>query len=641
MTKKKNVIQYDVDTHRRFLAFLNAAQHPLDLIAPNIPPCNTILRTRIALAVNNLQPQRLIDEKLAQRIIDVRNERSPIIGFTHIEQIRDWFEIDIFDWWNNWICVFFGTARFGAWQRLNYDTCINVAQAALVHTPDDDHYGRVLLIEQVFGDGEINPSGHNLNEEDYSRTPLWKPQGTTQANAFEENAPHPPGLGPEVSHNYFEPSRGNLYCSAHSFLSDGSLLAVGGGGQYGQPPEIANMAWIFDPKIKEWHPTYNKSIGHGSFTEMSVGRWYPTAITLGDDAGRVLIVGGAGSESTTHMEVYNEHSGTFSTISGPAGEIPDPSQSPITWDYPNLHLQRNGEIFYSRAMRTGGVINGPARFSFTSHDAGRWSFIGGVAESSSARGSASAMLIGEVGEPDRVILVGGSTNEVRVIDVPASSSTPWQVALFPDGLSRNRANLVLLPDGTVLIAGGTTTGTECYLFDAAQMGGNPFTQVAGLNVQRTGTSGTHFQFLLLPDGRVATFGSNRVIEVFTPPYLYNSQCQLASRPEISDWPNPDQDHYIRHGQTFTVTSAQAEDIGRVVLVQPMSVTHQMDTAQRVLPLCFTYTGGDELNILVPDGRVYPYGSDSHTHAINPRGVYMLFIFDNQGVPSEAKFVRLQ
>ena len=83
---------------------------------------------------------------------------------------------------------------------------------------------------------------------------------------------------------------------------------------------------------------------------MNFGRWYPTAISLGDDSGRVLIVGGAGG-GKTRMEVYNEHSGKFSLISGPPGEDPDPSLSPITWDYPNLHLLRNGEIYFSRANR--------------------------------------------------------------------------------------------------------------------------------------------------------------------------------------------------------------------------------------------------------------------------------------------------
>lgn len=640
--------QLDLETQRRFLKFINDAQHPHDLAIPAKALEKQVLRVRRPRGENiNVKPdgkdedvKLAMDEKMARKIIDARNECSPVYGFFNISQMLEFVDFDFNDWWQDWICILLGFSRNGSWQQLNYQSTVKVAQAVLVHTPDDDHKGRVLLIEQVFGD---DPTAHNLNEEPYSRTPLWKPEGTTEDNAFEENSPHPPGLSPAVAHNTFAPSEGNLYCSDHAFLSDGSVLAVGGGGENGPPPPVANMAWIFDPKLKEWHPTYDKSADHGSFEKMQYGRWYPTAISLGDDSGRVLIVGGYGG--TTRMEVYNEHSGKFSLISGPPGENPDPSLSPITWDYPNLHLLRNGQIFYSRAYRDASD-SAPALFSFDTHDTGRWSVLTGPPALTSSSGSSSALILGDAGEPDRVIHVGGeksgpTSNAVRVIEVPPTSSTPWQIYPFPDGQQRRRANLVLLPDGTVLIAGGAVgggSGRECYLFDPAQTGGNPFTKVADMSVSR---NGTHNQVMLLPDARVATFGANRDIEIFTPPYLYDAKCELADRPEITAWPNPDENYHISHGQTFRVSSPQAVDIGRAMLVRPMSVTHQMDTEQRVLPLCFTYRGGDELEILVPDGRVYPYSNDTHTHAINPRGMYMLFILDNNGVPSEAKFVLLK
>ena len=167
---KKKAMHYEVGTHRRFLAFVNAAQHPHDLIDPSSLPPKQVLRQRGPRAVKPDQPKLLIDEKMATRIVAVRNERSPLYGFAHIEQFRDWFDIDIGNWWDDWICRFFGTARYGAWERLDFDTPVSVAQAALVHTPDDDHNGRVLLIEQEHGDQPGDPP--------YSRTPLWKPEGT-------------------------------------------------------------------------------------------------------------------------------------------------------------------------------------------------------------------------------------------------------------------------------------------------------------------------------------------------------------------------------------------------------------------------------------------------------------------------------
>ena len=191
--------------------------------------------------------------------------------------MADWFGLDIGHWWQDWICLNFGVSRYGSWAQLDYDTTVNVAQAVLVHTPDDNQEGRVLLIEQVFGD-----SSH---EAPYTKTPLWKPEGTALANAFEEDSPYPPGLSPAMAGVITPAGEGNLYCSGHSFLSDGKLLAVGGGGQNATPPDEASMAWIFDPQVKEWYPTYDKSIGPDSFTRMNFARWYPTSITLGDDSG--------------------------------------------------------------------------------------------------------------------------------------------------------------------------------------------------------------------------------------------------------------------------------------------------------------------------------------------------------------------
>ncbi len=641
---KKSPKHPDVETQRRLLRFLNEARHPVDLSRHEEPPGKNVLRERLPLALkrkrklaqegeqktgaeNAIKP--LIDEKTARKILDVRNERSPLYGFADLRQFNDWLDLDISDLLGDWICWRFGRARYGAWEQLDYETPVNVAQSALVHTPDDGHKGRVILIEQVFGDTSHEPP--------YGRTPLWKPEGTNAGNAFEENAPYPPGQSPALAGVEFEASEGNLYCSAHVFLSDGSLLAVGGGGQNGSPPAEASMAWIFDPGEKEWHPTYDKALGPSNFTRMNAGRWYPTAVYLGDDAGRVLIVGGHNyTRGEETIEVYNESSGRFTLIEGPAGEVPDPSLLPITWDYPNLHLLRNGEVFYSLANRTGND-SGPALFSFAGYEEGRWSVLGGSPAATASRGAMSALILGDSGEPDRVIQAGANTSSVKVIEVPPTTSTAWQDYPFPDGLSRNRVNLVLLPDGTVLLAGGTSTGKECYLFDPAQTGGDPFTRVASMNVAR---NATHEQALLLPSGQVATFGAGREIEIFTPPYLYDSRCNPAPRPEITEWPNPDENHHILHGQVFTIGTPQADDIGKVVLVRPMAVTHQMDTEQRVIPLCFTRAGSDRLNALVPDGRVYPYGSSAHTHAIAPRGIYMLFIIDNNGVPSEAKFVRL-
>ncbi len=313
-------------------------------------------------------------------------------------------------------------------------------------------------------------------------------------------------------------------------------------------------------------------------------------------------------------------------------------------DYPNIHLLRSGEIFFTRAFRELELAtNAPTVFSFSGSDTGQWTELTGPAATTSREGGMSVLLLGQCSEPDRVLVVGAprgeSANTVKVIDIPPSGST-WRPYTCPDGKARERANAVLLPDGTVFICGGTNDASDdCYLFDPSRMANNPLIPMDNMTVQR---DATHDQALLLPSGKVVTIGHTKKIEVFSPPYLYTAFGFPASQPEITSWPDAYTDQPVLHGHTFEIETPQASDIGGVVIVRPMAVTHQTDTEQRVIPLSFTRSGENTLRVLAPDGRVYPYGSSpTHTHTLAPRGFYMLFVLNNNGVPSAAKFIRLR
>jgi hypothetical protein len=52
----------------------------------------------------------------------------------------------------------------------------------------------------------------------------------------------------------------------------------------------------------------------------------------------------------------------------------------------------------------------------------------------------------------------------------------------------------------------------------------------------------------------------------------------------------------------------------------------------VIPLRFARTAATTLTATAPNGW--------HPHAIAPRGYYMLFILNSNGVPSEGKFIYL-
>ncbi len=124
-----------------------------------------------------------------------------------------------------------------------------------------------------------------------------------------------------------------------------------------------------------------------------------------------------------------------------------------------------------------------------------------------------------------------------------------------------------------------------------------------------------------------------LLEVFAPPYLFlpdGTRIPDSDRPSIdsvSEYPN-----LIHHGHQFDIGVADSSVIDKVVFVRPMSVTHQTDTEQRVIELVKTVTDATTITATAPNGW--------HPHAMAPAGCYMLFIIDNDGVPSKAKIILL-
>ncbi len=618
--EKHKLPKVEPKVHKRMLRFLNAARRPEDLlIPPHLVPGDITggkLGDREGVA-NAKSVEPLFDITLAKRIFDWREENRPLCGFIRIDDLIGVIDNDLLPGIIGRLIIHFGASVYGAWETL-YTTPVPVAHAALVHTKDDGHAGRVLFIERI-------------HYSETSQTPIWDPESGDSATAFE--MPAPPA--------------DNLYCCGHSFLSDGKLLTVGGGGENNEVPN-PNMAWLFDPTDKEWHYTRDKELGSPTFgtrTTMVHGRWYPTALTLGDDPGRVLVVNGEPSE----MEYYNERTGRFSTIAHLIVDGVDLSLRSFSGLYPGLHLLPDGEVFDTRTGFSG-ASSSAAYFSFLSSGSGKWTELtGGGVGNNRATGMSALMLRQKPTEADRVLVVGGTNAEaitnIGVIDVPPSMSN-WRTIDFPDSKSRNNVNVVLLPDGSAFICGGTQTPPHtCLRYDPENFS-DPWDTMDALDYERN----YHSLALLLPSGKVVITGGDSwgpvddIIEVFSPPYLFNSDGSLASRPEITSFPDPDHGHVILHGGSFELETAHPEHIRTVVLVRPMAVTHQTDTEQRVLALCFEPSESDHhvLHVFAPDGRVFPYDSGrAHTHAVAPRGYYMLFIVDDKGVPSEAKFVRLR
>ena len=130
----------------------------------------------------------------------------------------------------------------------------------------------------------------------------------------------------------------DLFCSHHAVLSDGRVMAFGGGGGIDEAKRfLAGHAgvFIFDPRDGR-DGRWSK---HG---KMNFNRWYPTAVNMPD--GSVAVFSGRG---------YNLPDPSI--ISVPPHEILSPpayAPTELAGDttktniYPGLHLVKGGRIFY-------------------------------------------------------------------------------------------------------------------------------------------------------------------------------------------------------------------------------------------------------------------------------------------------------
>jgi hypothetical protein len=188
-----------------------------------------------------------------------------------------------------------------------------------------------------------------------------------------------------------------------------------------------------------------------------------------------------------------------------------------------------------------------------------------------------------------------------------------------------------LPNGKILTVGGsvndedsTTASLQADLYDPAtnamaSAGANAFPRLY------------HSVSLLLPDATIWVAGGNPArgsyeqhVEIYTPPYLYNSNGSLATRPSITSV-TPG---VIGYGTSFQVQTPDAPNIASVVIMKDGAVTHAFNMDQRLVGLSFT-AGSGVLNITGP-----PNGN------IAPPGYYMIFLLNTSGVPSVAKFVQI-
>lgn len=433
------------------------------------------------------------------------------------------------------------------------------------------------------------------------------------------------------------PESHHLFCSGHAFLPDGRLVTMGG-----HHHDLASVH-IFDPDPAQ------QSWDH--VAEMENGRWYPTCTALSN--GQVLTISGTkgagGPISPTSpvnntMQVYDGAAGLqpeqplpvpFSNHFPPS--FPTIDLYPFVYVLPSGHLlvhSRNTTRFYDLATGAWDTMQLPTAYPHSRTYPGQGSSVLlPLLSDSDPPYRARMLVIGGGGEdPENLVPSTPATATAEILDL-GDPSPAWRFT-DPMKFARVMLDAMLLPDGTVLAVGGSATGKadngldpvlEIELFDPLS---ETWTTMAPMRVPRS----YHSLAILLADGRVLMAGKDGIfnpppynypehrMEVFSPPYLFR-----GPQPPITSAPNA-----VGYDTSFAVETPDPATIASAAFLRPGSVTHSNDMEQRYIGLAITARTTSNLTLQSPPNV-----------NVAPPGHYMLFVLNEQGVPSIGKFVFLQ
>ena len=312
---------------------------------------------------------------------------------------------------------------------------------------------------------------------------------------------------------------------------------------------------FFDPNTQSW----------SSGELMLDGRWYPTPLTIGD--GSVIIMSGRNNDCESNLLIERYVPGSGLQING---------MRELSL-FPFLHLMPSGLIAHV------GLEN---LTSLYDPDTDEWSPV--AFTNHGYRCDGTSVLV--PGYPGIVMLIGGGcplpTNTCEFINL--SNPNPQWNYTAPMNHPRAHADVLILPDKTLLVVGGGTVGTYGNpqlipeLFD-------PQTQTwTELPPQVYGRM-YHSTTVLLPDGRVLSAGQDNgpsmfFGEIYEPPYLFR-----GPRPQLTAAPQR-----VGYGNPFSIAGTPAAGIGAIGLIAPTTNTHSFNNSQRYVELDFETLDPDAL-----------------------------------------------
>jgi len=436
----------------------------------------------------------------------------------------------------------------------------------------------------------------------------------------------------------------NLFCAGHCILPDGRVFAAGGQSTVHPPFPNGFASFLgilqlfvrgadhdihtFDPQTLTWTRHQN----------MPKARWYPTCVTLPD--GRALIVSGIWSQA--HGYLFKNH---FINLNY---EIFDPQINSLSKPkpflkkikaYPFLQVLPGGTLFVhfenkTRLLKIPDFEDTSKEFT-TIHDGTR---------TYPGMGCCTLLPLMPSDTKFKILIAGGSKDlspnntsettdiaEIFTFDSINPNNSKWEKT-NPTNMKRFLSDSVILPDGKILLINGASGGTsddnhcsvrEIELFD-------PKTSDWSMHGILQRDRLYHSSALLLADGKVVVAGSTghkwtdpkyeKEIEIISPPYFDGN----PHRPEITDPPQE-----VTYDTSFEINSPDSAEIAKIVLIRCSSTTHNNNMDQRCVVLSITDVSNNSLKVQSPKDSTYA-----------PPGYYLLFILNNENVPSKGEFVKV-
>lgn len=522
-----------------------------------------------------------------------------------------------------------------------------------------------------------NETSHDSLNEKETLAYIWDPTSINTAN--------PNGVTKQASKPKDSKGRTvNLFCSGHILLPDGRVLVVGGHIIDGHG---LKQACIYNPGDDTWTAQ----------DPMNDGRWYPSALTLPDGtvfvaSGSHAVPGKATTLNNINPQIWVDEDNGW--VSAP------PTPHEISALYPRLHLTPKGRIFMVGPLQSSMFLTLPSATEFKTEwhqdqDWGRWVWTGfdefpdsndkehlkpspSLPRSGAQRNEAPSVMY----DSGKIVYIGGGggangipgTNTVETIDLYVTKPE-WKAETSMNNIRRQH-NATVLPDGTVLVTGGSRGPgfnnldadqpvKEAELWDPVTDPAKPtWTKLAGEEKERC----YHSISLLLPDGQVLSAGggeyqpdelpgvqqpnkaagdntgptglpnkkehSIKEAQLFKPPYFFKNNGRRPAKPIAPS--------EIVYDKEFEITVGANDDIRKISLVRLGSVTHSCNMNQSLMFLDIKKKDKSKSKITVqaPSNPILaPPGPQPPSQIkMAPPGHYMLFVLDQFNIPSEAPIV---